>query len=90
MYKNQVIFNLKQLDKLIDTFSKEYFYTKMTEQGPLMQSLMNMKDRDRQRLSMDPNPNSNLEMFLVDLQQKIRVMFKSEYEAYRFFDVNEN
>ena len=31
MYKNQVIFNLKQLDKLIDAFSKEFFYTKMTE-----------------------------------------------------------
>ena len=62
----------------------------MTEQGPLLANLLSQKERDNQRLSLNPNPISSVENFLIDLQQKIRVLFKSEYEAYRFFDINEN
>lgn len=52
--------------------------------------MANQKERILQKLSLNINPNSSLEHLLVQLQQKIRVLFPSQYEAFRFFDVNQN
>jgi hypothetical protein len=43
-----------------------------------------------QKKSFVPLPQTSLECLLVNLQQKIRVMFPSVSEAYRFFDMKGN
>ena len=44
-------------------------------------------NNDKSKLSLNQNPSTSIEILLYDLQQKIRVMFDSEYSAFRFFDL---
>ena len=68
MYKNTIIFNMKQLDKMIDAFSKELFSSQLEKQSGYTQVLLNHQEREKNRLSMNPNANSSVEQLLVDLQ----------------------
>jgi Ca2+-binding EF-hand superfamily protein len=47
-------------------------------------------DRSKQFKSMSKKPISTLEFLLESLQQKIRIQFPGNLEAFRFFDIHSN
>lgn len=59
-------FNLKQLDKVIDFFSKEYYQKQIEINENKAQATKQL--RELQKRSLNVNPNTTLELLLVQLQ----------------------
>lgn len=89
-FKKRTFFNLKQLDKIVDFFTKEFYTKQQDKKFDQKNPVTSPEQRLLQRKSLADYPNTTLELLLVQLQQKIRVMFPSQYEAFRFFDIRSN
>ena len=61
-------FNLKQLDKLIDYFAKEFFSKQQETSKDNFASNISKQQRQMQMRSLNVNPNTTLELLLVHLQ----------------------
>lgn len=77
-------FDLNQLGKIVDCLSKDYYYSLLEKF-----EFPERPDREKQFQSMSKKAISSLEVLLEQLQQKLRVQFSNNQEAFRFFDITQ-
>ena len=80
------MYNLGQLNKLVDELCKDYLNSEIERNENIATT---QEDRDKQKLSLCYYANSSLEHLLQDIQSKIRIHFPNVQDAFKFFDVQQ-